>query len=434
MSGRVATILAGRIRGRGRTPAAAALAVVAALVVIAPAACAAKDSCLDCHRALDDPRLKAPAQGFPRDIHSERGFTCASCHGGNPSDPEVSAMDPDQGFKGAPTRNQVAPMCAACHASAEFMKHYNPRPYIFSIAEWKTSVHCKRESLGDQKVATCTGCHGVHGIRPHNDPASPIYPTNVPRTCARCHNPDYLKGRGVRTDQYALYAQSVHGVALLKQGDVSAPACNDCHGNHGAAPPGLKDVTMVCGSCHGREAELFDGSRMKAAMDLEGKRGCVTCHGNHGVKHPTDAMLSTDPGGTCSGCHEPGSAAERDTRAIIASFGGLKRSLAGADSLLKLAEVRGMEASPGRESLKDAQDRLVAVRAGLHSFDPKKIGAALGEGASVAVKAAGYGREALRDWRNRRVGMAASLIVILLLMGLLIARIRRVEAKPESRP
>ncbi len=413
--------------------AARARVVLAALLLLgAPAARAATDSCLDCHRGLEDARLKAPTVGFPHDIHFERGFTCASCHGGNPADPDVSAMDPDKGFKGVPSRDQVAPMCASCHANAGFMKHYNPRPYIFSLDEWKTSVHCKRESLGDQKVATCTGCHGVHGIRPRNDPASPVFKTNVPRTCARCHNAEYMKGRTVRSDQYALYAQSVHGVALLEKGDVSAPACNDCHGNHGAAPPGLKDVTLVCGTCHGREAELFEGSRMKAGMDAMGRAGCVTCHSNHGVRHPTDAMLAVGTSGVCAGCHKPGSAADRDTRAIIDNFGGLKRSLAGADSLLKVAEVRGMETGPGRESLKDAQDRLVAVRAGLHSFDPQKIGAALGEGSAAAGKAAGYGREALRDWRNRRVGMASSLVVILILMGLLIAKIRGI--RPENEP
>ncbi len=410
----------------------AAVLVAALLACGAAGAGAATDSCLDCHRSLDDRRLKAPAEDFASDIHFERGFTCASCHGGNPADPDVSAMDPDKGFKGAPTRDQVAPMCAACHADAAFMKHYNPRPYIFSLAEWKTSVHCKRESLGDEKVATCTGCHGVHGIRPPDDPTSPVYKTNVPRTCAKCHNAEYLKGRAVRTDQYARYSRSVHGVALLVKGDVSAPACNDCHGNHGAAPPGLKDVTLVCGTCHGREAELFEGSRMKAGMDALGRPGCVTCHSNHDVQHPTDAMLAVGAGGVCSGCHRPGSPADRDTRGFITGFAALKRTLAGADSLLGLAEVRGMETAPGRESLKDAQDRLVGLRAGLHSFDPRRIDAALAEDRTAAAKAAAYGREALRDWRNRRVGTAASLVVILVLMGLLIARIR--ATRPESTP
>jgi len=416
-----------RARPRWARAAAPLAAAMLGLALAASVAAAAKDSCVDCHSQLDDPRMKDPVAGYAKDIHAARGFSCAACHGGNPADPEVSAMDPDKGFKGAPSRNEIAPMCASCHANAEFMKHYNPRPYIFSLAEWKTSVHCKRESLGDQKVATCTSCHGVHGILPPKDPASPVYPTNVPRTCAKCHNAEYMKGRGVRTDQFALYSKSVHGIALLEKGDVSAPACNDCHGNHGAAPPGVRDVTLVCGTCHGREAELFDASRMKAGMDAMGRAGCVTCHSNHGVHHPTDAMLSAAKGGTCAGCHKPGSAPDRDTHAFIARFNGWKATLTGADSLLKVAEVRGMETGPGRESLKDAQDRLVALRAGLHSFDSKKIGAALDEGGGVAAKAADYGRMALRDWRNRRVGMALSVGVIALLMVLVIAKIREIE-------
>ena len=404
------------------------LSVLAGLLLLAaPPVRAAGNSCVECHRGLDEPRLKAPALGFPRDIHAERGLTCASCHGGDPADPEPSAMDPEKGFKGAPTRAQIAPLCASCHANAAFMKRYNPRPYVFSMAEWQTSVHAKLAAQGDLKVATCTSCHGVHGIRPPKDPASPVFKTNVPRTCAKCHNADYMRGHAIRTDQFALYAKSVHGVALLQKGDVSAPACNDCHGNHGAAPPGLKDVAMVCGTCHGREAELFEGSRMKAGMDVLGKPGCVTCHGNHGVRHPTDSMLSAAPGGTCRGCHKPGSVAEQGTSAIVSSFRGLQGSASAADSLLKVAEIRGMETGPGRESLKAAQDALVGVRAGLHSFDAKQIGGVLAEGAALSRKASDYGREALRDWRNRRLGMALSLGVILILIALVVAKIRQIE-------
>ena len=403
------------------------LVLAGALLLAAAPVRAAVDTCAECHRGLDDPRLKAPALGFPHDIHAERGLTCAACHGGDPADPEPSAMDPDRGFKGAPTRAQIAPLCASCHADAAFMKRYNPRPYVFSMAEWQTSVHAKLAAQGDAKVATCTSCHGVHGIRPPKDPASPVFKTNVPRTCAKCHNPGYMKGHAVPADQFALYSKSVHGVALLEKGDVSAPACNDCHGNHGAAPPGLKDVTMVCGTCHGREAELFEGSRMKAGLDALGKPGCVTCHGNHGVQRPNDAMLSAAPGGRCAGCHKPGSVAEQGTSAIVASLSGLRGSLSVADSLLKLAEVRGMETAAGRGNLKEAQDALVGVRAGLHSFDSKQIGAVLAEGAALSRKATDYGREALRDWHNRRVGMALSLVVILILIGLVVAKIRQIE-------
>jgi hypothetical protein len=392
----------------------------------APAA-SATDSCVECHAQLDEPRLSDPVRGFASDVHARRGLGCAGCHGGDPKDADITAMDPDKGFKGVPARSGVATMCATCHANAEFMKHYNPRPYIFSLAEWKTSVHCKKEAEGDQRVATCTSCHGVHGILSHRDPKSPVYPTNVPRTCARCHNPDYMKGRKVRADQFELYQASVHGVALFEKGDVSAPACNDCHGNHGAAPPGLKDVSLVCGTCHGREAELFDGSRMKAGMDREGKHGCVTCHGNHDVRRPTDAMLSAAPGGTCAGCHAPGSAAERGTHAIISGFHALQAAIVRADSLLGGAERRGMETARGRNALREAQDRLIGVRAGLHAFDPKAIGATLDEGAALAGEGLERAQAALVDWRNRRLGMGASVGVIVLLIALLVARIRRID-------
>jgi predicted CXXCH cytochrome family protein len=307
------------------------------------------------------------------------------------------------------------------------MKHYNPRPYIFSMDEFRTSVHCKKIAEGDTKVATCTNCHGVHGILSHKDPASPVFPKNVPATCAKCHNADYMKGRTVPTNQHALYVNSVHGRALLEKGDLSAPACNDCHGNHGAAPPGVRDVTLVCGTCHGREAELFNRSKVKAAMEEQGKRACVTCHGNHGVQHPTDAMLSSGKEGVCGQCHAPGSAGERAAATIVVRFQGLTRRIAEADSLLGLAETRGMETGHGREAWREAQDHMTNVRAAMHSFDLAQITAVLADGEGLAGRGVEHAAASLGEWRNRRVGMALSLGAILLMIGLLVLKIRRLE-------
>jgi len=413
----------------------AALAISVALLA-GPALCAdappagapAEESCVTCHSQLDDPRLNTPTRNFPHDIHAVRGLGCSGCHGGNPKDPDMSAMDPDKGFRGKPARNQIAELCASCHANAAFMKRYNPRPYIFSMDEFRTSVHCKKIAEGDPKVATCTNCHGVHGILPHLDPASPVYHKNVPGTCSKCHNAEYMKGRTVPTNQYALYVQSVHGKALLEKGDPSAPACNNCHGNHGAVPPGVRDITLVCGSCHGREAELFGKSPVKLAMEEEGKRACVTCHGNHGVQHPTDAMLSTGPGGVCGQCHKPGSPGARAAAEIIPRFHELRAAIASADSLLDLAETRGMETGRGRESWREAQDQMTNVSAALHSFDRAQITAALAEGEGHARRGMEQAQAALRDWRTRRLGMVLSLVVILAMIGLLVLRIRRLES------
>jgi hypothetical protein len=412
-------------------PGLAAIVVCAALWLAASPA-AAVDYCRKCHAGQDGKPGEA-ARKYAADIHAQRGITCAGCHGGDASDPEATGMDPDKGFRGAPTRAEIVGMCVSCHADAARMKRYNPRPYIFSLDEFRTSVHGQRQAT-DPKVANCVSCHGVHDIRPHTDPASPVYAANVPGTCAKCHNPVYMKGYGIPTNQYALYVKSVHGLALLKQGDLSAPACNDCHGNHGAAPPGVESISMVCSTCHGREGELFAQSKMAEAMrHIPTARACETCHGNHGVKHPTDAMLSTAPGvGTCTGCHKPGSQADRATQFIASGLDTLKEKIVGADSLLQKAELKGMDASLGRDRLREARDQLVGLRAALHGFDREKITAVLTAGFEHADAAREHGASALRDWRVRRLGLAAALGVILVLIALLIGRIRALDARRQA--
>lgn len=409
---------------------ARAIPEAAAPVASAPARTVSRtpiNTCLACHRQEKEPRLVTPTLHIAEDIHTRRGLGCAACHGGDPTDPDITAMDPDKGYIGKPQRIQIAELCAKCHADAAFMKRYNPKPYIFSLAEFRTSVHCKKISEGDTKVATCTNCHGVHGILPHTDPASPVYHTNVPATCAQCHNADYMKGRKVPTDQYALYKQSVHGRALLEKLDLSAPACNDCHGNHGAVPPNTRDISRVCANCHGREGELFEASPVKEMMELEGKRGCVTCHSNHNVQRPTDAMIGLSGEGVCGSCHQPGSMGESAAAKIVPEFHQLKRRVAKGDSLLTRAEQLGMPSSKGRELLKQANDQLVAVRATLHGFDSKQIMAVVAEAAGYADKAVDAGEWALKDWRQRRFGMGLSLIAIVCMIGLLVLKIRQIE-------
>ncbi|MFI5372172.1 MAG: cytochrome c3 family protein [Candidatus Eisenbacteria bacterium] len=407
-----------------------ALAAVLWLAAATAAQAATVNECLECHRMQDERRLAAPTQHFAEDIHAQRGFTCAACHGGDPSVQDIEGMDPDKGYIGKPKRSEIAALCAKCHADAAFMKRYNPQPYIFSVDEWRTSVHCKKAALGDVKVATCTDCHGVHGILPHKDPASPVYKLNVPQTCAHCHNPEYMKGRTVRTDQYALYKGSVHGIAVLEKKDLSAPVCNNCHGNHGAVPPNTRDISVVCGNCHGREGELFESSKVKASLELEGKRGCVTCHGNHDVQKPTDAMIGVGEPGVCGRCHQSGSAGERATGRIVTRFRTLKGRLDEADSLLARAERLGMPTEKARETLKQAADQLVNVRVVLHSFDSNQIDAVLTEGTGQADQAVTAGQRALKDWRTRRVGMGLSLIAIGVVIGLLLLLIRQVESRP----
>jgi len=278
----------------------AATAPIAAQEEATPPREAAASACLTCHGELDD-EVGAPVRTWDSDVHMEAGLGCHDCHGGNPSaevadDPEAS-MDPSAGYESPPDRLGVARFCARCHSDAAFMKRFNPQARVDQWVEYQTSAHGKAHAAGDPVPATCTDCHGAHGVRPVASPDSPVYASNVPETCASCHgDAEKMRPYGLPADQLAEYMRSAHAVALLERDDTSAPACNDCHGNHGASPPGVQSVANVCGQCHGREAMLFRTSFKKELFDEMGESECAVCHGNHRITHPTPELFRSGSG------------------------------------------------------------------------------------------------------------------------------------------
>ena len=153
-----------------------------------PPSTPAQDNCAACHSRLNDRRLSAPVTLFSSDIHREKGFGCASCHGGDASREGVDAMDPRRGYIGKPPHERIPDMCARCHADAAFMRRYNPAIRVDQLAEYRTSVHGRRlAEQKDLKVATCASCHSPHSIRPASDPQSSVHPTRVVDTCGGCH-------------------------------------------------------------------------------------------------------------------------------------------------------------------------------------------------------------------------------------------------------
>ncbi|MGE5176123.1 MAG: cytochrome c3 family protein [Hyphomicrobiales bacterium] len=266
-------------------------------------ATAAKDSssCIDCHSKQDEPSLSRPTKDWANDVHAAAGLGCESCHGGDPTrkhfadedDAADYAMNPAKGFQPAPSRLEVPQFCARCHSDANFMKRFNPQARVDQYTEYRTSVHGIRNAKGDTKPAECVDCHGVHGIRAVSSPDAPVYATNVPKTCAHCHSDSTKMAEyKIPTNQYDLYKRSVHANALFDQGDLSAPACNDCHGNHGATPPEVKSVANVCGQCHGRESTLFDASSHKQIFAEKKAPECIVCHSNHLIRHPTPELFN----------------------------------------------------------------------------------------------------------------------------------------------
>ena len=403
------------------------LGVMLGMTFCALPAFAQQNSCIDCHGSLDPP-LQVTADQFATDVHAQKGLTCASCHGGDPTKADMDAMSKKAGFRGKPDRKQIPEFCGRCHSDAAFMRQYNPSLRTDQLAQYRTSVHGQRLARGDTKVAVCIDCHGVHGIRPASDTRSTVNPLNVAQTCSHCHsNADYMKEYKIPTDQFEKYSKSVHHEAMVVRGDLSAPTCTTCHGNHGAAPPGVGSVVNVCATCHVFQSQMFDKSAHKVAFEKAGLPGCVVCHSNHEVKHPSDAMLGTGPAAVCLRCHSPGDHCDKARVAILADLTRLNDAIKDADAVLAVAESSGMEVSEARLSQDQARDDLTKARVTIHSFQAELVNQDIQAGLKVAAANLEAGKGALRERNYRRVGLAVSVFFILIVLVGLRAYIRLIE-------
>src|SRR5262245_17973902 len=396
---------------------------------------AAVNQCVACHTTREEPRLSAPAAAFggAADVHRERGFGCVDCHGGNPAAADKAAgHDPARGFKGKPAGAAVLTTCARCHSDAELMRRFAPKQRVDQAAEYATSVHGKRLASGDQRVATCVSCHGAHGVRLVSDAKSPVFASNVANTCASCHaDPKHMEGytlpdgSPLPTTQLNDYRKSVHFTALTKNNDLAAPTCNDCHGNHGAAPPGVGAIANVCGSCHAVFAQKFEPTVHKQLFD----KGCVECHSNHAVLKPSDAMLAASGDGICATCHatdDKGGAAAAHMRGDIE---GLKRKVDDARGLIAGIKNSGIEVSDEELALREAATKVTLARTEVHSFDPALVSAVIADGSGIVASIEQSGQRGVAELQYRRKGLAWSLGAILLLVVGLALKVRQLDTR-----
>jgi hypothetical protein len=401
--------------------AACSALLLAGSILLAPSLYGqAVNSCLDCHSAQDGP-LQVTPEKFSQDIHALKGLTCVSCHGG-----DASSYDPDQamnrktGWKGKVDRKQVPQLCASCHSNPAYMRTYNPSLRTDQLDQYHTSMHGKRLAAGDTKVAVCVDCHSVHDIRPAIDPRSPVNPVNVAKTCSRCHSDAALmKPYGIPTDQFANYSISVHHDAMVVRGDLSAPTCTTCHGNHGALPPGVDKVQNVCANCHAFQAQMYGKSAHFKAFQEKGLPGCVVCHSNHAIHMPSDAMLGTGPTGVCMKCHASGDKGDSVRTSILTNLTQLDASIKDADQSLRLAESSGMEVSEARLTQDQAQDSLTKARVTIHTFQTALVNADIQAGTKIAAANLKAGHDAMVERNHRRIGLGICLLAIaFMLLGL----------------
>jgi len=387
--------------------------------------------CETCHRNEGSAELSAPARDFAlADVHRDRGFSCVNCHGGDPATTDkVAAKAPASGFRGRPTGQQVIAVCSQCHSDAALMRKYAPRQRVDQEAEYATSVHGQQLAKGDTKVATCVSCHGAHGIRLVSDAQSPVYPLNVAATCTKCHaDAEHMKGYTLNggplpIDQGEKYAKSVHHAAMVERNDLSAPTCNDCHGNHGAAPPGVDAIANVCGTCHTVFATKFALSTHAVIFE----HGCVECHNNHEITEPSDTMVGTDEIALCATCHSEGDNGHKAATAMRAGIEKLKAAISHSEEQVAAVENAGIEMGDEALTIREAANHLTLARTELHAFDPAVVQTVLDEGLGLTTKVDEAAASAQRELSFRKTGLAISLAAIVLVVVALQLKLRTLK-------
>ena len=241
---------------------------------------------------------------------------------------------------------------------------------------------------GDIKVATCISCHGAHGVRLVNDARSPAFPTNVAATCGACHaSTEHMKGytlpdgKPLPTSQRADYQRSVHYAALTKNNDLSAPTCNDCHGNHGAAPPGVELADH--GVRHVSRGLCDEVRHERARPDLrtglhrmpQQPRGAAAL--GRDARHVKPHGLRVVPRATrtirvCRGRRRCGRASTGSSTASTQSA-----------ALIARAKNAGMEVGDDELALNEARTKLVLARTEMHAFDPASLDPVVDDGTKI---------------------------------------------------
>ena len=262
------------------------------------------ETCLGCHgnKGFEMPGadgkmrpLHVMPDKFGKSVHGKR--LCVECHQDITEIPHKAGVTHKVG-------------CVQCHqslweaAKKEDKTQENLRlgVVVEQIDKYMKSIHA-RPSKADQSRtnATCYNCHDAHYVYPKGSDERTEWRLSVPNACGTCH-----------AKQREEYATSVHGMAVLKDGNAYAAICSDCHTTHDVAAP-AKDATRLvitqnCGTCHADSLktymDTYHGQINKLGYAHTAK--CFDCHGSHGIQRATDPKSSVHPDNrlqTCQKCH-----------------------------------------------------------------------------------------------------------------------------------
>lgn len=255
------------------------------------------------------------------------GLNCLACHGqpGFSVQKGHSLYINPQKFK-ASVHGVLG--CQACHSDITQFPHKLPvkkvacaKCHASEGSAFEVSVH--HLVMKNPSSPACLNCHGnPHAIVSVHNPLSPVYALNLPRTCGKCHgNPKLAKKYGL-PNVYSMYIDSIHGLALTRDGLLVAATCTSCHGVHKILAPNnphskvyRKNIPSTCGTCHaGIEAKYFEGVHGKALRaDNSNAPVCTTCHTAHSIVSVRTASFQLKTSAKCGSCHQSRLKTYRDT-------------------------------------------------------------------------------------------------------------------------
>lgn len=265
-----------------------------------------RDFCLNCHADRpemifrDGVKFDAAVDAAPLEASVHRELSCSDCHFGF-----SSKSHPRRNFK---TRRDFAiassQTCRRCH----FDKY----------TKTLESIHFTLLSKGNLSAPVCTDCHGSHSVREGR-----VEKILSGKRCKRCHR-----------DIYDIYAQSVHGKALIDEHNQDVPICVDCHKAHDIRDPRTVEyrerIPGMCGDCHANgnivgKYGLSTGVVKSYLSDFHGvtlgfyrmQRGegfepgkpiavCTDCHGTHNIGRVVgrdEAVIKSNLVRRCRKCH-----------------------------------------------------------------------------------------------------------------------------------
>ncbi len=292
--------------------------------------------CLRCHEredirsSKDGHSLRVRLDSLATSVHVK--IRCSQCH----TDVAPSHVRPCETIKSKVN-------CASCHAEVG--------------DQYRLSTHGQLEAKNDPNGPSCKQCHGTHGVLGKANPQSPIFPTQIPTLCGRCHRTGEKAARlytGTETKIVENYTESIHGKGLLESGLVVTATCTSCHTAHSVLPHdsttssvNRHNLPQTCGRCHEGIAKQFARSVHSELVTQTDKKlpVCEDCHSAHRIGRTDAEGFKLKIMGQCGSCHEAIAESYFDTyHGKVSRLGYTKTAQCydchGSHDILRVADVR----------------------------------------------------------------------------------------------